>query len=114
MKLHLCETFDEHQGHDKVLPASGGRHQLVHFMFSVHWFSTTFGSMTTYTGASVPAFQGIHFVPFLTNSSMMEVDFLPDHLVIVGEVMLGWISSDVSALRERSHNSRDGIEPDRT
>jgi len=34
--------------------------------------------------ASVPAIQGIHDVPFLTNSSMMDVDFLPEHLVIVG------------------------------
>jgi hypothetical protein len=34
--------------------------------------------------ASVPEMPGIHEVPFLTNSSMMEVDFLPEHLVIVG------------------------------
>ncbi len=34
--------------------------------------------------ASVPAIQGIHDVPFLNNSSMMEIDFLPEHLVIVG------------------------------
>jgi pyruvate/2-oxoglutarate dehydrogenase complex dihydrolipoamide dehydrogenase (E3) component len=34
--------------------------------------------------ASVPEMPGIHDVPFLTNSSMMDVDFLPEHLVIVG------------------------------
>jgi pyruvate/2-oxoglutarate dehydrogenase complex dihydrolipoamide dehydrogenase (E3) component len=39
--------------------------------------------------ASVPAIQGIHDVPFLTNSSMMDVDFLPEHLVVVGGSYVG-------------------------
>jgi pyruvate/2-oxoglutarate dehydrogenase complex dihydrolipoamide dehydrogenase (E3) component len=39
--------------------------------------------------ASVPEIPGIHEVPFLTNSSMMEVDFLPEHLVIVGGSYVG-------------------------
>ncbi len=39
--------------------------------------------------ASVPEMPGIHDVPFLTNSSMMEVDFLPGHLVIVGGSYVG-------------------------
>ena len=39
--------------------------------------------------ASVPAIQGIDDVPFLTNSSMMDVDFLPEHLVIVGGSYVG-------------------------
>jgi pyruvate/2-oxoglutarate dehydrogenase complex dihydrolipoamide dehydrogenase (E3) component len=39
--------------------------------------------------ASVPAMPGIQDVPFLTNSSMMEVDFLPEHLVIVGGSYIG-------------------------
>jgi len=39
--------------------------------------------------ASVPALQGIHDVPFLTNSSMMDVDFLPEHLVVVGGSYIG-------------------------
>src|SRR5258705_11412515 len=34
--------------------------------------------------ALVPPMPGLEQVPFLTNSSMMEVDFLPEHLVIVG------------------------------
>jgi pyruvate/2-oxoglutarate dehydrogenase complex dihydrolipoamide dehydrogenase (E3) component len=34
--------------------------------------------------ASVPDWPGIHDVPYLTNTSMMAVDFLPAHLVIVG------------------------------
>jgi len=39
--------------------------------------------------ASVPAMPGIQDVPFFTNSSMMDVDFLPEHLVIVGGSYIG-------------------------
>ena len=39
--------------------------------------------------ASVPAMPGIQDVPFLTNSSMMDVDFLPERLVIVGGSYIG-------------------------
>lgn len=39
--------------------------------------------------ASVPEMPGIHDVPFLNNSSMMEVDFVPEHLVIVGGSYIG-------------------------
>ena len=39
--------------------------------------------------ASVPAMPGIQDVPFLTNSSMMNIDFLPEHLVIVGGSYIG-------------------------
>src|SRR5215471_19034139 len=34
--------------------------------------------------ANVPDMPGLHDVPFLTNSSMMAVAFLPEHLLIVG------------------------------
>jgi len=39
--------------------------------------------------SSVPAMPGLQDVPFLTNSSMMDVDFLPEHLVIVGGSYVG-------------------------
>ncbi len=39
--------------------------------------------------ASVPPVPGIETVPFLTNVSMMEVDFLPEHLVILGGSYIG-------------------------
>lgn len=39
--------------------------------------------------ATVPDWPGIHAVPYLTNVSMMEVDFLPEHLVIVGGSYIG-------------------------
>src|SRR5208337_95413 len=36
-----------------------------------------------------PAMPGIDEVPYLTNSSMMDVDFLPRHLIIVGGSYIG-------------------------
>jgi len=39
--------------------------------------------------AIVPAMPGIDQTPYLTNSSMMDVDFLPRHLVIVGGSYVG-------------------------
>ncbi|HET9696899.1 MAG TPA: FAD-containing oxidoreductase [Terriglobales bacterium] len=39
--------------------------------------------------ASIPDMPGIHDVPFLNNSSMMDIDFLPEHLVVVGGSYIG-------------------------
>src|SRR5580693_2040388 len=39
--------------------------------------------------AVVPAMPGLDQVPYLTNSSMMDVDFLPAHLIIVGGSYVG-------------------------
>lgn len=39
--------------------------------------------------ARVPDFPGLEKVDYLTNSSMMEVDFLPEHLLIVGGSYIG-------------------------
>jgi pyruvate/2-oxoglutarate dehydrogenase complex dihydrolipoamide dehydrogenase (E3) component len=39
--------------------------------------------------AAVPSMPGLNDVPFLTNSSMMDVDFLPKHLIIVGGSYIG-------------------------
>jgi len=39
--------------------------------------------------ASVPEMPGVHDVPFLTNSSMMDIDFLPQHFIIVGGSYVG-------------------------
>ena len=39
--------------------------------------------------AVVPEMPGIPEVPFLTNSSMMDIDFLPEHLVVVGGSYVG-------------------------
>ncbi|MFT5539234.1 MAG: pyruvate/2-oxoglutarate dehydrogenase complex dihydrolipoamide dehydrogenase (E3) component, partial [Alphaproteobacteria bacterium] len=39
--------------------------------------------------AFVPDMPGINDVPYLTNSGMMDVDFLPEHLVIIGGSYIG-------------------------
>jgi len=39
--------------------------------------------------ASIPPMDGVADVPFLTNSSMMAIDFVPPHLVIVGGSYVG-------------------------
>jgi pyruvate/2-oxoglutarate dehydrogenase complex dihydrolipoamide dehydrogenase (E3) component len=39
--------------------------------------------------ASTPPMPGLDEVPYLTNSSMMDVDFIPEHLVIVGGSYIG-------------------------
>jgi pyruvate/2-oxoglutarate dehydrogenase complex dihydrolipoamide dehydrogenase (E3) component len=39
--------------------------------------------------ALVPDLPGVNDVPYLTNTTMMEVDFLPGHLVIVGGSYIG-------------------------
>jgi pyruvate/2-oxoglutarate dehydrogenase complex dihydrolipoamide dehydrogenase (E3) component len=39
--------------------------------------------------AVVPDMPGVHDVPFLNNSSMMELDTLPEHLVVVGGSYIG-------------------------
>jgi len=39
--------------------------------------------------ALVPQMPGINDVPYLTNSSMMNIDFLPRHLIIVGGSYIG-------------------------
>ncbi len=39
--------------------------------------------------AAVPSLPGIDSVPFLTNASIMDVDFVPRHLVIIGGSYIG-------------------------
>jgi pyruvate/2-oxoglutarate dehydrogenase complex dihydrolipoamide dehydrogenase (E3) component len=39
--------------------------------------------------AAIPPIRGLDQVPYLTNSSMMDVDFLPSHLVILGGSYIG-------------------------
>ena len=39
--------------------------------------------------ARIPEMPGIHDVPFLTNSSIMDIDFLPEHFIIVGGSYVG-------------------------
>ena len=38
---------------------------------------------------SVPRMEGIDSVPFLTSTGMMDIDFLPEHLIVVGGSYIG-------------------------
>jgi pyruvate/2-oxoglutarate dehydrogenase complex dihydrolipoamide dehydrogenase (E3) component len=39
--------------------------------------------------ASIPPISGLDHVPYFTNSSMMDIDFLPSHLIILGGSYIG-------------------------
>jgi pyruvate/2-oxoglutarate dehydrogenase complex dihydrolipoamide dehydrogenase (E3) component len=39
--------------------------------------------------ASIPPIAGLDKIPYLTNSSMMDVDFLPSHLIVLGGSYIG-------------------------
>jgi pyruvate/2-oxoglutarate dehydrogenase complex dihydrolipoamide dehydrogenase (E3) component len=39
--------------------------------------------------AAIPSIPGLDSVPYLTNSSMMDIDFLPSHLIILGGSYVG-------------------------
>jgi pyruvate/2-oxoglutarate dehydrogenase complex dihydrolipoamide dehydrogenase (E3) component len=39
--------------------------------------------------AAIPEIPGIHDVPYLTNASMVDVDYLPEHLLILGGSYVG-------------------------
>jgi pyruvate/2-oxoglutarate dehydrogenase complex dihydrolipoamide dehydrogenase (E3) component len=39
--------------------------------------------------ASIPPIPGLNQVPYFTNSSMMDIDFLPSHLIIMGGSYIG-------------------------
>jgi pyruvate/2-oxoglutarate dehydrogenase complex dihydrolipoamide dehydrogenase (E3) component len=39
--------------------------------------------------AAIPEIPGLHDVPYLTNSSMVDVDYLPEHLLILGGSYIG-------------------------
>jgi pyruvate/2-oxoglutarate dehydrogenase complex dihydrolipoamide dehydrogenase (E3) component len=61
--------------------------------------------------AAVPRIPGLHEVPYLTNSSMMDVDYLPEHLLILGGSYIGLefaqmyrrFGSDVTVFERASH-----------
>ena len=67
-------------------PASSGLSRLR----SATRHSPPIKSSSTSGGrAEIPAIPGIDTVPYLDNSSMMAVDFLPEHLVILGGSYIG-------------------------
>jgi pyruvate/2-oxoglutarate dehydrogenase complex dihydrolipoamide dehydrogenase (E3) component len=57
---------------DRIIDIAGTRYTAERFFINV-------GGR-----ASIPHIDGLDSVPYLTNSTMMDVDFLPEHLIIVG------------------------------
>ena len=65
--------------------------------------------------AVLPQMPGIEGVPYLTNSSIMDVDFLPRHLIVMGGGYIGLefaqmyrrFGSDVTIIGRASHLARD-------
>ncbi|HSP68345.1 MAG TPA: FAD-dependent oxidoreductase, partial [Bryobacteraceae bacterium] len=78
-KLPNCTVYQGHARLESSREVSVGDARL------------TAGKMFLNVGgrAVVPPIPGLDQVPFLTNSSMMQVDFLPKHLVILGGSYIG-------------------------
>jgi pyruvate/2-oxoglutarate dehydrogenase complex dihydrolipoamide dehydrogenase (E3) component len=74
-----CTVFEGHARFESPHEVSVGQDRL------------TAGRIFVNVGgrASVPPMPGLDQVPYLTNSSMMDVDFLPPHLIIVGGSYVG-------------------------
>ena len=64
--------------------------------------------------ASVPPMPGLDQVPYLTNSTMMDVDVLPEHLIVVGGSYIGLeFAQAYRRFGIESHRDRDGAAADR-
>jgi pyruvate/2-oxoglutarate dehydrogenase complex dihydrolipoamide dehydrogenase (E3) component len=77
--LERCTVYEGHARFESAREVSVGSERLT----AERIFINVGGR------ASVPAMPGIDDVTYLTNSSMMDVDFLPRHLVIVGGSYVG-------------------------
>ena len=64
--------------------------------------------------ANVPAMPGIDKVSYLTNSTIMDIDFLPEHLVIVGGSYIGLEFAQMyRRFGSQGHRRREGPAPHR-
>jgi len=77
--MENCTVYEEHARFESAHEVSVGSTRLT--------AERTF--INVGARAVVPQMPGLDQVPFLTNSSMMAVDFLPPHLVIVGGSYIG-------------------------
>lgn len=78
-KLNNCTVYEGHARFESPGQVRVGDHVLT----SERIFINVGGR------ASVPDMPGINEIQYLTNSTMMNVDFLPDHLVIIGGSYIG-------------------------
>jgi pyruvate/2-oxoglutarate dehydrogenase complex dihydrolipoamide dehydrogenase (E3) component len=80
--LKTLENCTVHQGHGRFVASH--EVQVGGAVLSAEWIFINVGGR-----ALVPNLPGLDQVSYLTNSSMMAVDFLPRHLVIVGGSYVG-------------------------
>ena len=80
--LRTLENCTVYQGHGRFVASHEVR--VGEAVLSADWIFINVGGR-----ALVPNMPGLDRVPFLTNSSMMAVDFLPRHLVVVGGSYVG-------------------------
>ena len=76
------ENVDLYRGHARFIDA--GTVEVNHELLKADKIFIDVGAR-----ARVPDMPGLADVPFLTNSTMMEVDFLPEHLIIIGGSYIG-------------------------
>ena len=74
-----CTVFEGHARFESAHEVSVGSERIT----AEHIFINVGGR------ASTPPLDGLNNTPYLTNSSMMNVDFLPKHLIIVGGSYIG-------------------------
>src|SRR5579862_90182 len=77
--LQNCTVYEGHARFESPGEVSVGPHRLA----AARIFINVGGR------ASVPPLPGLQEVPYLTNSGMMDVDFLPEHLIVVGGSYVG-------------------------
>jgi pyruvate/2-oxoglutarate dehydrogenase complex dihydrolipoamide dehydrogenase (E3) component len=78
-KLDRCTVYEGHASFDSAHQIRVGSDRL------------TAGRIFINVGgrATVPSMPGLERVPYFTNSSMMGVDFIPPHLIIIGGSYIG-------------------------
>ena len=89
-KLENCTVYQGHARFESAREVSVGAERLTAERIFINVGAR----------AVVPEMPGLDQVQYLTNSSMMDVDFLPKHLIIVGGSYVGWSSAKCSGVSE--------------
>ena len=99
-----------YRGHARFIGA-----QVVEEVMTVS--SSTAGKIFIDVGGRplVPNMAGVDSVPYLTNVTMMDLEVLPEHLIVIrGQLCGTGVCPDVQPLRESRNRRGDGAAPCRT
>src|SRR5207247_5374314 len=80
--LRKTENLTVYEGHARF--ADAHRVRVADELLEAHKFFINVGGR-----ASVPPLRAIDQVSYLDNSTMMDVDFLPEHLIVIGGSYVG-------------------------